>query len=158
MAGANSSHDAPRGDDRDQHTGDLWLPQRVAAERVGVSVSAVRKWRGLGVVAERHRPDGQVEVRLADVEARAAQTMPGRSAPNPSPPTASPAPGGALVPIEALSDLFSRIADAEGRAARAEAELAFLRERIAERRPEAPPTEVPSSRRRWWRRARPSVY
>lgn len=135
----------------------MWLTQREAADQAGVSVAAIRKWRRLGVVADRHRggPQAVVEVRLADVLARKAETM---GSPSPHPQAVvevPPPPGGALVPIEALSELFSRIADAEGRAARAEAELAFLKERLAERpmaasKEASPPADTP--RRRWWQR------
>ena len=53
-----------------------WVPQAEAAARTGFSLSAVRKWRRLGLVAERKitSPTGmeRVEVRLEDVLAREA--------------------------------------------------------------------------------------
>src|SRR5207244_3415632 len=53
-----------------------WVLQGDAAARTGFSVSAIRKWRRMGFVAERKITTGadlpRVEVKLEDVLARAA--------------------------------------------------------------------------------------
>src|SRR5436305_11500994 len=63
-------------------TAGTWVLQGDAAVRTGFSVSAIRKWRRMGVVAERRVAAGgdqsRVEVRLEDVLARAAQQAPRR--------------------------------------------------------------------------------
>jgi hypothetical protein len=54
-----AGHNSERGSD----VGDVWLTQRDAAEEAGVSVAAIRKWRRLGVVADRHRAGPQSPLR-----------------------------------------------------------------------------------------------
>ena len=105
-----------------------WVLQGEAAARTGFSVSAIRKWRRMGLVAERKVGAGgdvpRVEVRLEDVLARAALQ------PDRRPPAAgaevAPAPGSLVIGIEDLEVLFERMVRAERRAEVAEAELQSL--------------------------------
>ena len=134
-------------------THDTWMLQGAAAAAAGCSVSAIRKWRRVGLVADRTRisPGGmrRVEVRLEDVLARMRASMP-RSGllPTSMPPSPlgpeQPGPGAeqsavAVVPIGDLDVFVQHIAEAERRAAQAEARsqakdavIEFLRERVAD--------------------------
>ncbi|MEA2971841.1 MAG: hypothetical protein QOG82_299 [Actinomycetota bacterium] len=102
-----------------------WLLQADAAARTGFSVSAIRKWRRAGLVADRMRTTAggseRVEVRLEDVEARRAEQPPERTQTTPSPPEAGPSPGTAIIPLNDLEALFGRVREAEGRCRDAEA-------------------------------------
>ncbi len=129
-------------DGRETDTADgTWLLQADAAAAAGCSLSAIRKWRRLGVVADRTRgPEGlkRVEVRLEDVLARMQDTM-GLPA---SPPNSRPSPAEPSSKVVSVSDLdvFVRhIGEAERRAAQMEAQLQahetmlqFLRDRVAQ--------------------------
>lgn len=124
---------------------DTWLLQGVAAATAGCSVSAIRKWRRLGLVADRTRisPGGmrRVEVRLEDVLARmqASMTPPARGADRVDPAGEAAQAAVAVVPLGELDVFVQRIADAERRAAQADARsrakdavVEFLRERVAD--------------------------
>jgi hypothetical protein len=118
-----------------------WVLQADAATATGFSVSAIRKWRRTGLVADRKRTTAggleRVEVRLEDVEARLAEQpaerpRPGHPSPPPpaAPPTAAapipdagPPAGTATIPIADLEALFGRVRAAEVRAEQAEARL-----------------------------------
>lgn len=118
--------------------GSTWLLQSDAASRTGFSVSAIRKWRRMGLVADRKisGPGGieRVEVKLEDVLARAA-LHPERNPPEHAPAraeddaaeSASFQVGRVVVTIEDLESLFERMVDAERRARLAEAQVESLR-------------------------------
>ena len=121
-----------------------WLLQADAAARTGFSVSAIRKWRRAGLVADRRVSAGgseRVEVRLEDVEARRAELRPERLRTTPSPPEAGPPPGNAIIPLADLEALFTRVREAEGlcveavaRHQAAEADVRHLAGEVAELR------------------------
>ncbi len=127
---------------------ETWLLQSAAAAEAGCSVSAIRKWRRSGLVADRTRLTAggmsRVEVRLEDVLRRAEESMPGRrAAASPVPvavpvvtapqvpvetPVAASAPPAPFTPVAVISvtelDSFVKlVGDAERRAAQAEARL-----------------------------------
>lgn len=112
--------------------GGTWVSQGDAAARTGFSVSAIRKWRRLGVVADRKMtgPGGieRVEVRLEDVLARVA-LQPDRPRPEPPPAAVEARSGAVLITIEDLESLFERMVSAERRAEKAEAEVESLERR-----------------------------
>lgn len=105
-----------------------WILQGEAAARTGFSVSAIRKWRRMGLVAERKISMGgdlpRVEVKLEDVLARAAMQPQRRPLAATADGVAASAPAGCLViAIADLEELFERMVRAERRAERAEADL-----------------------------------
>lgn len=123
---------------------DVWLLQSDAAAIAGCSVSAIRKWRRIGVIRDRTlaTPGGmrRVEVRLGDVVARMRQSMPRHRVDEHQLPLTEPTPASvAVVPVPDLDVFVQHIAEAERRAAHAEAvaqangdTVQFLRERVAE--------------------------
>lgn len=149
-----------------------WLTLREASDATGVQLSTIRNWARKGRVptALEESADGTHRmVSLEGVRARARQlghpvieprpkpTLPVAAA---SPPIvveeqATPPPGTMLVPIDAwdkmlhqlgnLHEAGQQLAEARERAARAETEAAFLRERLAEIRatPSQEPTTAP---------------
>jgi hypothetical protein len=159
-----------------------WLTLRQASEATGIPVSTLRNWARKGKVPTSldETPSGPRRmVSLEGVKARARQlgheaeavggahyrqTVDQPRAPV-SPGQVSPPPGTMLVPIDAWDKMLlqlgnlhqagQQLAEARERAARAETEAAFLRERLAELRPTksaaesasppAPPTEDPRS-------------
>jgi hypothetical protein len=133
-----------------------WLTLREAGEAVGVSSMTIRRAvKAKKIVGQKgDGPSDPWMVRSFDVQARW-----GRGTPPNLPPAGTSAPVDAtLAPqIETLAQLLNEALKAEGdareRAARAEAEVEHLRERLAEAR------TVPLSedavtqtkrRRRWW--------
>jgi hypothetical protein len=107
---------------------ETWILQGEAAARTGFSVSAIRKWRRMGLVAERKISTGsdlpRVEVKLEDVLARAALQPQRRPLPAVEPEAAVQTPPGCLIiGIADLEELFDRMVRAERRAELAEAEL-----------------------------------
>lgn len=106
-----------------------WVLQGDAAARTGFSVSAIRKWRRMGVVADRKMmgPGGfeRVEVKLEDVLARAA-LQPDRQQPDPSANGGPGRAGSVVMALEDLESLFERMVLAERRAEKAEAEVESL--------------------------------
>ncbi len=104
-----------------------WVLQADAATRTGYSVSAIRKWRRAGLVADRKRTTAggleRVEVRLEDVQARLAEQPPERPRPAPPAPDSGPPAGSAIIPISDLEALFERAQGAERRATQAETRL-----------------------------------
>ncbi|HEU4917153.1 MAG TPA: hypothetical protein VFV13_11380 [Acidimicrobiia bacterium] len=145
------------------HQGD-WMTLRQASDAAGIPLSTVRNWARKGRVptALEESPDGTRRiVSLAAVESRARQT--GHALPRSEPrghrldPPAvehehvSPPPGTMLVPIAAWDKMLMQLgnlhqagqelAEARERAARAETEATFLRERLAELREVAPPAD-----------------
>jgi len=141
-----------------------WWSLRTAAEKTGVPIATIRGWYRRGRVTSRkvlggHGP--QVEVLAGDVDALASlrtDAPPSRAeaasvprspaAPSPSQvaPSASPSPpeGSVLIPIDSwqkmltqlgnLHEAGQQLAQARERAAKAETESLFLRERIADMR------------------------
>jgi len=107
-----------------------WVLQGDAAARTGFSVSAIRKWRRMGVVADRKitNPSGaeRIEVKLEDVLARAA-LQPDRRLPQTAVGSPQTEAGTVAIRIEDLEVLFKRMTGAEQRAAHAEAEADSLR-------------------------------
>lgn len=162
-----SEESVPRPQDHAPST--RWVTLHEAEEATGVPASTVRNWARKDRIPTRFElePEGQVRmVGLDEVVARARHL--GRLRPPPAartapaPPRRSAAPGeqaaeapdgSVLVPIDAwnrminqlgnLHEAGQQLAEARERAARAETEASFLRERLAEmRRPEAQPVAV----------------
>ena len=150
-----------------------WLTLREASDATGVQLSTLRNWARKGRVptALEESVDGTHRmVSLEGVRARARQlghavvepraTSAPAVAPSPPPiveeESVNPPPGTMLVPIDAwdkmlhqlgnLHEAGQQLADARERAARAETEAAFLRERLAELRvaPSQEPTTPPA--------------
>ena len=146
-----------------------WMTLREASDATGVQLSTIRNWARKGRVptALEESPDGTHRmVSLEGVRARARQLGHPiiESRPKPTPPLAAgspqveeerapPPPGTMLVPIEAwdkmlhqlgnLHEAGQQLAEARERAARAETEASFLRERLAEMR--AAPSQEPAT-------------
>ena len=132
--GTGTPHEAAAKQVRTEECGDpgggTWLLQGDAAARTGFSVSAIRKWRRMGFVADRRitNPSGaeRIEVKLEDVLARVALQPDRRptEAPVGGPQTDA---GTVSMRIEDLEALFERILAADQWAAVAEAEAESLR-------------------------------
>ena len=146
-----------------------WVTLHEAEEVTGVPASTVRNWARKERVPTRFEltPEGQVRmVGLDEVVARArhlGRLRPKPAAgPGPAPPKRSPAPsepaqeapeGSVLVPIDAWNRMINQLgnlhqagqqlAEARERAARAETEAVFLRERLNEIRREGERESVP---------------
>ncbi len=131
-----------------------WVTLREAAEATGLKASTIRGWARRGKVPTRlwEGPQGPRRmVGAAETLARARgreETPPAPPAPAPALPAASDGervpPGSMLVPIDAwekmlqqlgnLHEAGRQLAEARERAAKAETEARFLRERLAELR------------------------
>jgi hypothetical protein len=136
-----------------------WVTLRVASEATGVPLSTLRNWARKGRVAtalEESVEGTHRMVSLEGVRARARQLGHPVVEPEATTPVAPPAapvdveevvtppPGTMVVPIDAWDKMLlqlgnlhqagQQLADARERAARAETEAAFLRERLAELR------------------------
>lgn len=122
-------------------TDGTWLSPRQAADAAGVSMAAIRRWRKAGTIADRAKPGapGQIEVFLA------ADRHKSTNGPSPAPSPSSDGPLaphlpyselGVLVPLEvhqrSLAELILRLTDTTERAVRAETEVKFLRQRLAQ--------------------------
>ena len=135
--GSGTRHEAAtdqvRTDACDDPGGGTWVLQGDAASRTGFSVSAIRKWRRMGFVADRKitTPRGaeRIEVKLDDVLARAALQTDRRhtEAPVSVPQTGA---GTVAIRIEDLEALFERMVAAEHRAASEEAIAQSLRAQL----------------------------
>lgn len=137
-------------------TGD-WLTLRQASDASGIALSTVRNWARKGRVPTALEESAEGTRRMVSLEgvmerARrlgqnvdvvvATETKTG--SPAPAPEQAAPPPGTMLVPIDAwdkmllqlgnLHEAGQQLAEARERAARAETEATFLRERLAELR------------------------
>ncbi|MGH8950634.1 MAG: hypothetical protein ACRDX9_04345 [Acidimicrobiia bacterium] len=146
-----------------------WLTLREASTATGIPVTTLRNWARKGRVATSldETADGTRRmVSLDEVKARARQLgqdiEPLTTSETVPPPRAeadpgSPPPGTMLVPIDAWDKMLlqlgnlhqagQQLADARERAAKAETEAAFLRERLAEMRatqPSPPSEPAPS--------------
>ena len=118
-----------------------------AARLAGVSVRTVRRWAETGRVSAERTADGW----LIEADSLPAR---GRSAGRPGPDEADRvAESVSLIRVADLMPILERLADAEGRAARAEAEAAWLRERLAAGQADEVATAPtrPTARRRWRR-------
>ncbi|HSK05980.1 MAG TPA: helix-turn-helix domain-containing protein [Acidimicrobiia bacterium] len=143
-----------------------WLTLRQASEATGIPASTLRNWARKGKIPSMldETPSGPRRmVTRHGVEARARElghelrasghTVSGPDvvaapAPQPAPDQSSPPPGTMLVPIDAWDKMLlqlgnlhqagQQLAEARERAARAETEAAFLRERLAEYRETVP--------------------
>ena len=148
-------------------TSTRWVTLHEAEELTGVPASTVRNWARKERIPTRFElePEGQVRlVGLDEVVARARHLgrlrPPPAARPGPAPPQppstaagqAAAAPeGSVLVPIDAWNKMINQLgnlheagqqlAEARERAARAETEASFLRERLAELRREGKPDE-----------------
>jgi hypothetical protein len=137
-----------------------WVTLHEAEEVTGVPASTVRNWARKERVPTRFEltPEGQVRmVGLDEVVARARHLgrLRPKPGPGPGPPPPQPAPaasgppqeahdGSVLVPVDAwnrminqlgnLHEAGQQLAEARERAARAETEALFLRERLSELR------------------------
>jgi hypothetical protein len=145
-----------------------WVTLRVASEATGVPLSTLRNWARKGRVAtalEESAEGTHRMVSLEGVRARARQlghavVEPGPTTTQVSPPppptrgpedVAAPPPGTMLVPIDAWDKMLlqlgnlhqagQQLAEARERAARAETEAEFLRERLAELRATPAPVQ-----------------
>jgi len=111
---------------------ETWVLQSEAAARTGFSVSAIRKWRRMGLVAERKVTSAtgleRVEVKLQDVLARAA-LQPDRRPPPTTDVDIPATPGSVVIAVTDLEGLFQRMVEAERRADVAEAELQSVQAR-----------------------------
>ena len=147
-----------------------WVTLRVASEATGVPLSTLRNWARKGRVStalEESAEGTHRMVSLEGIKARARQlghsvVEPGEAATNQVPPppaaavfpgdVAAPPPGTMLVPIDAWDKMLlqlgnlhqagQQLAEARERAARAETEAQFLRERLADLR--ATPAAAPA--------------
>jgi hypothetical protein len=146
---------------RDLHvSGQDWLTLRQASAATGIPIATLRKWASKGRIPSilDETPTGSRRlVTLDGVRARAAQvgreSVPAESPPGtaeargvvtPKPAEMTPPPGTMIVPIAAwdkmllqlgnLHEAGQQLAEARERAARAETEAVFLRERLAEMR------------------------
>ena len=119
-----------------------------AARLAGVSARTVRRWAETGRVSADRTADGWL------IE---ADSLPagGRSAGRPAPDvTDRSAESVSLIRVADLMPILERLADAEGRAARAEAEAAWLRDRLAAgQADEVATAPARPATRRWWRRS-----
>jgi DNA-binding transcriptional MerR regulator len=117
--------------------------QADAAGTAGCSVSAIRKWRRAGLVADRTRVSQgglrRVEVSLEDVIARMRESMGGPRFTNTSAAHAAAAPAAAPISANDIEVFLQHITEAERRAAQAEARMhaneammEFLRDRVSE--------------------------
>jgi hypothetical protein len=118
----------PSGEPALPATAGTWVLQGDAAARTGFSVSAIRKWRRMGFVAERKITTGadlpRVEVKLEDVLARAALQPQRRPSSGADSEGSSATPTGCVtIGLADLEELFERMVRAERRAERAETEV-----------------------------------
>ncbi len=134
-----------------------WLTLREASDATGLPLSTVRNWARKGRVptaleesgSETHRMVSLEGVKARarqlgqDLELRAEPDLP-KTQPSPAEDKTAPPPGTMLVPIDAWDKMLlqlgnlhqagQQLAEARERAAKAETEAIFLRERLAELR------------------------
>lgn len=134
--------------DPDAAADDRRVTASEAARLAGVSVRTVRRWAETCRVSADRTADGW----LIDPDSLPANV---RSAGRPAPDvTDRVAESVSLIRVADLMPILERLADAEGRAARAEAEAAWLRERLAAgQADEVATAPTRPATRRWWRRS-----
>ncbi len=123
-----------------------------AARLAGVSGRTVRRWAEDGRVSGERTAAGW----LIDPDSLPDVTGTGPAGDRPAPDvTGQVSESVSLIRVADLLPILERLADAEGRAARAEAELGWLRERLAAGQAAEVATAPtrPAARRSWWRRA-----
>lgn len=155
-----------------------WITLREAEARYGVAIGTIRKWYGKGAISSREEvgPYGPQRLVLASEVEERAGALRGRERPAEALAGASPTPtsGGVLVPLDAWETMMMQLgnlhqagqdlAEARERAAKAETEAEFLRERVRELRSQVETAGTPeprdqgsiesaSPRRRFWRRS-----
>lgn len=147
-----------------------WLTLREASEATGIPASTLRNWARKGKIpttleettsgprrmVTRHGVEARArelghEVRASEDSATRRDVVSAPASP-PPPDQTSPPPGTMLVPIDAWDKMLlqlgnlhqagQQLAEARERAARAETEAAFLRERLAEYRAAGSGTET----------------
>ncbi len=136
-----------------------WVTLRQAADAVGMAPGTIRRWAARGRVPTKlaDTDDGvRRMVGLAEVHKWAEVRSTPRSTPAPTPAPAVPSAGDdhMLVPRQAwekvlaqlgnLHEAGQQLAEARERAAKAETEAAFLRERLAELRAGSPQPPAPA--------------
>jgi hypothetical protein len=150
-----------------------WRTLREASTETGIPVETLRNWARRETIPSYLAPAGTgTQVRLVDLDGvtrRAAELgreIPGRhveppraeevAAAHPSP-AAAPAvpPGSMIIPVDAWNKMLTQLgnlheagqqlAEARERAAKAETEASFLRERLAEMRKQGPEPSAPAS-------------
>lgn len=154
------SQHAPRGRSSE---GEEWATLREAEEATGIPIGTLRKWARRDAIASFLEDDGELVLRfvsLPDVRRRAvelgrdldenAHTEEPDDAAGGSPATPT-SPGTMIVPVDAWNKMITQLgnlheagrelAEARERAAKAETEARFLRERLAELREQEPSTE-----------------
>ena len=117
---AATPEDAP-----DTHDADTWVLLGEAAETVGVSVSALRKWYRRGELPSRLDPVGRRLVPLEAARERASRRRGAEHAPTPAPPS-EPGPH-QLIPIATFEAIQTAYLEAQTMALGAE-----VRARVAE--------------------------
>jgi hypothetical protein len=157
---------APRPIDEDAP----WVTLQEAHAATGIPVNTLRKWARREAVPSYLESDGELTLRMVDLAAvreraealgRPMSTAPVEPRPEPAPATtAEPADAPAstdtmIVPVDAwnkmliqlgnLHEAGQQLAEARERAAKAETEVAFLRERLAEVRADRTPTPAEDS-------------
>ncbi len=122
-----------------------WVTVREASESTGVPMSTIRGWYRRGRVSRRDgtRPGSPLEVRADEVAGLAARRT-RIGVPDGSPGDPQQSSAGVLVPLDSWQQLLRQLgnlheagrdlAEARERAARAETEARFLRERLADLR------------------------
>jgi hypothetical protein len=148
---------------------DDWLTLRQASDAVGIPLSTIRNWARKGRIPTALEEFGEGARRMVSLEGvKARARLLGQPVAEPKPPTrhivepvespvidqdqVAPPPGTMLVPIDAwdkmllqlgnLHEAGQQLAEARERAARAETEASFLRERLAELRVTSTPEPV----------------
>jgi hypothetical protein len=134
-----------------RHRRDDRVTLRQASDAAGIPLSTIRTWVKKGRVPTtlEEFPDGNRRIVSLDAVRARARSL-GHAVDQPEPPS-SPPPGTMLVPIDAWDKMLiqlgnlhqagQELAEARERAARAETEATFLRERLAELRAAGAPFE-----------------
>jgi hypothetical protein len=144
-----------------------WVTLRQAADATGIPVGTLGSWARRGTVDSYLAGNGGRKVRIVDLNAvrgrahelgrpiapepvRAAEPEPTAPAPRPQPSRRAQDDDVMIVPIDAWTKMLNQLgnlheagqqlAEARERAAKAETEVAFLRERLSELRAAAAPT------------------
>lgn len=145
----------------DEERDGRWVTLREASRMTGIPVETLRKWARRATVPSYLRPTNRgTNIRMVDldgVEQRAAELGRGTDTTAAPPPAVEPSasqpappPGTMIVPVDAWNKMLNQLgnlheagqqlAAARERAAKAETEAEFLRERLAELRSESTPT------------------